>query len=55
MIEIHIKLNENEIVDAINTKNFTLNEVALIIYRLEQIKTELLQIPFEEVKVRKDD
>lgn len=55
MIEIKIRTDGKRIFDAYDEDNPTLKETALIIYRLEQMKLELLSKEFEsEFEVSED-
>jgi hypothetical protein len=47
MIKIHIETNGEEILDEFDNKNCTLEETALVVYRLEQAKQRLLEKEFE--------
>ena len=47
MIAIRIKTDGKDILDNFEEHNPTLNEVALIIYRMEEIKKYLLEKEFE--------
>ena len=47
MIEVHIKTDGKDILDSLDHKDCSLKEVALVVYRLEQIKRELLAKEFE--------
>ncbi len=47
MIKIHIETDGKDILDSFNNKNCTLQETAIVLYRLEQIKSELLAKEFE--------
>ncbi len=56
MIEIIIKIDGEKILDRLNNKNCTLEETALVLYRLEQIKKDLLEKEFEsDFEVRVDE
>ena len=50
MIEIRIKTDGKEVLDAMNNKNCTLEETAIVLYRLEQIKQKLLDKEFESIE-----
>ena len=47
MIELNIKTNGKEIFDGYNEDNPTMKEVALILYRLEEMKLMLMSKEFE--------
>lgn len=47
MIKIQIATNGKEVFDSFDEDNMTLNECALTIYKLEQMKLELLSREFE--------
>ena len=48
MIKLIIETNGENIIDQLNNKNCTLLETSLVVYRLEQIKQELLEKEFED-------
>lgn len=47
MIEINIKIKGKRIYDSYNEESPTLNEVALVMYRLEEYKMQLLSKEFK--------
>lgn len=56
MIKLEIKTDGKHVYDSYDDDNPTLQEVALTIYRLDQIKRDLLSIEFEsEFEVRKEN
>ena len=56
MIEIRIKTDGKKVFDSFNEENPTLKETALINYRLDQIKLELLSKEFDsELEVSEDN
>ena len=56
MIEIVIKTDGEKIMDTCNDKYCTLQEIGVVVYRLEQIKLKLLNKQFEsDFEVIEDD
>lgn len=47
MIKLEIKVSNGEVFDHLDTRGCTLQEVASAVYRLEQIKKELVAMEFE--------
>lgn len=47
MIKFFVETNGKKILDTYNEDNPTMQEVALVIYRLEELKLELLSKDFE--------
>jgi len=47
MIEVIIKTNGEKVLDRLNNQHCTLSEVAIVLYRLEQIKLKLLSMEFK--------
>ena len=47
MIEVHIKTNKGKILDDLTKKDTCLEEVGVVVVRLEQIKQELISIDFK--------
>ena len=52
MITIAIKTDGKQVADKLDLQGATLEEVSILIYKMEQVKLHLLQIPFpQEVQV----
>jgi len=47
MIDLHIKTDGKYIYDNLNNKYCTLEETALVVYRLEELKLRLLEKEFK--------
>ena len=47
MIDLHIRTDGKHIYDSLNNKDCTLEETALVVYRLEELKLRLLEKEFE--------
>lgn len=56
MIDIRIRTDGKKVADSFDEDNPTLNEAALIVHRLEQIKLELLSKEFDsELEVSEEN
>jgi len=49
MLEINIKAEKSLITDTFTKKNVTMQEVAVVMLRLEHIKQELICMDFEDI------
>ncbi len=47
MIDIRIQAKGSKVYDEVHDKKCNMGEVALVVYKLEQIKEQLLSIEFE--------
>ena len=55
MIDINLKAKGKSITDNIHIEDVILNEVALMIYKLEEIKKELLGISFDRIEIEENE
>lgn len=52
-IEIRIRAEKGEVMDEVTTDNLKAGEIANAVYKLEQVKKDLLDIEIDEVVVEK--
>lgn len=55
MIDIHIRAEKGNVIDEVSTNDLKAGEIANAVYKLEQIKKDLLDIEIDGFEVRKDD
>ena len=55
MIDIRIHVENDEVLDSFNKKELTMDEVAAVIYRLEQMKLILLELEFDNNIIVEED
>ena len=54
MIDIHIRAEKGTVMDEVTTNDLKAGEIANAIYKLEQIKKDLLDIEIDDYEVRED-
>ena len=53
MIKIIVATDGDKVIDTLKKKNETLEEVSVVVYRLEQMIQRLINLKFEEVVFKK--
>lgn len=54
MIQVMIKVYGEKVADGLDKDKPTLAECSLVLYRLEQIKQELLSLEFDETRIDRE-
>ena len=54
MIDIHIRAENGQVMDEVSTDDLKAGEIANAIYKLEQVKKDLLDIEIDEFEVCED-